>query len=175
MSDAYAIIGMQYGSEAKGALAGYLGIANQPDVCVSNWSPNAGHTWRKGDIKLVRRCLPIGAYTSDHCKYALLGPGSIIDPQVLSEEVADLRPGTIVVIHPFAAVVLPEHLERESDFTRIGSTQKGAGAAAMDRMKRKVEGANIALDHIRTTDQVVVDENLYHQVLGAGPIIQIEP
>lgn len=174
MDKAYAIIGLQYGSEAKGALAGYLALKHKPDVCMANWSPNAGHTFRDGDFKLVRRCLPIGTI-SPECRYALLGPGSIIDPKILEEELKTIQ-GITVVIHPQAGIVLNRHMksERELGYSDIGSTLKGAGAAAQERMARDVVDPNIALNHIVTGQQVVVDEKFYHDIINNAKVIQIE-
>lgn len=134
--NSYAIIGLQFGSEGKGALAGYLARKRQPQVVMSNWSPNAGHTFRSGGDKLIRRMIPIGAYVSPGCRYVLIGPGSIIDPDRLMEECRDLPNDIEVIIHPAAAVVMPEHLEHEKVYARIGSTMKGSAAAAIARMER---------------------------------------
>ncbi len=174
MDKAYAIIGLQYGSEAKGALAGYLARMNEPDVVMANWSPNAGHTFRDGELKLVRRCLPIGT-ESPNCRFALLGPGAIIDPIILEEELKTIQ-GITVVIHPKAGIVLPRHSTTEKDmgYSEIGSTLKGAGAAAMERMTRDTVDPNIAMNHILATNQVIVDEGFYHDIINNASVVQIE-
>lgn len=134
---AYAIIGMQYGSEGKGALAGFLAERRQPDVCMSNWSPNAGHTYRRHkDHKLVTRMIPIGAYVSPKCQATLIGPGSLIDPDLLLMEASKLPMRVKVIVHENAALVLPEHRSAEQEYARIGSTMKGAGASAIARIHR---------------------------------------
>jgi adenylosuccinate synthase len=134
---AYAIIGMQFGSEGKGALAGYLAKERAPQVFMSNWSPNAGHTYRADkDHKLVVRMIPIGAFTSPDARVVLIGPGSLIDPEIFLKEVAGLPRHVAVIVHPNAALVLPEHRSAEKDYARIGSTMKGSAAASIARMHR---------------------------------------
>ncbi len=168
----YAIIGMQYGSEAKGALAGYLALQREPDVVVCNFSPNAGHTFKNGDFKLVRKQLPIGTI-SPKCQIVLLGPGSIIDPQNLAEELETCN--AQVIIHPNAGVVTQYHREMEVDLRKqIGSTAKGAGQAAIQRMQRLDGVAPTAIGALSQMKGVVISENAYHDALWGAKTVQIE-
>ena len=149
MTASYAIIGMQYGSEAKGALAGYLGTEWKPDVVMANWSPNAGHTYINGE-KIVRRCIPMGTVSSD-CERVLLGPGSIIDPSILEQEAKTINPEIQIIGHPQAAIVTQDHRNQEIEYlTEIGSTLKGAGAAAIERMRRHPMSHNTAANWSRS-------------------------
>ena len=161
----YSIIGLQFGSEGKGSLAGYLAYRRRPRIVMSNWSPNAGHTFRVGEEKLVRRMVPIGAYTSPDCKYVLLGPGSIIDPERLIFEVNELPDGVKVVIHPAAAVVMSRHVEHEKAYARIGSTMKGSAAAAISRMERDPKNPTTILSYGIKHRNIEVSTEAYHTVL----------
>ena len=177
MDNAYAIIGMQYGSEAKGALAGFLAYENRPDTLIANWSPNAGHTFRNGEYKLVRRCIPIGT-VSNSVKRVLLGPGSIIDPRILADELQTMDEAIEVIIHPNAAVVHERHEISEQHYHADGrSTKKGAGEAAIERMRRQ-ENANVAgLDAAWGSEgspAVIISSDAYHDAIASASIVQIE-
>jgi adenylosuccinate synthase len=175
MTEAYAIIGMQYGSEAKGALAGYLAKEWGPDLAIANWSPNAGHTY---DDKIVRRCIPLGSL-SHNCHTVLLGPGSIIDPDIFQEEYDTLGGNVEVIVHPNAAIVTDLHRNIENDpnkgdFEKIGSTRKGAGAAAIERAMRHVKFPNVASFRKSVLPDAVISEEAYHNAISSAQLVQIE-
>lgn len=165
---AYAIIGLQFGSEGKGALAGYLAKRREPEIFISNWSPNAGHTYRlHKDHKLVRRMIPIGASISPRTQAVLIGPGSIIDPDRLIEECRSLPMRIKVIVHESAALVLPEHLREEKAYARIGSTMKGTAAASIARMHRDPQTPCTAgqLPQLINSPLVTVSTAMYHRAL----------
>lgn len=172
----YAIIGMQFGSEAKGALAGYLALKRNPDVVVCNFSPNAGHTFRNGAYKLVVRSLPIGAFLANP-RYVLIGPGSIIDPMIFAEEMAHLLKVTdeppTVIVHPHACVIGDNDISHEHNMAPVTSTFKGGAAASMRRMMRQDYGA-VALHALLHRD-VVISAQAYREVLdNRNLLVQIE-
>ena len=181
MLDCYAIIGMQYGSEAKGALSGFLAYHHAPETFMANWSPNAGHTYIGDDGKIVRRCIPIGAYVSPAAKVVLLGPGSIIDPQILRQELDDLHIDITVVVHPNAAVLGSSHARQEEGsepLAAIGSTQKGTSIAAIDRMRRYQDSPYVAkgstINQDSCFDRVIVSDAAYHDYLTMARVVQVE-
>ena len=134
------ICDLQFGSTGKGLLAGYLANKLEPDTVVSAWAPNAGHTYidRTGR-KFVHRMLPNGV-VSPGLKRILLGPGSVIDLDVLNKEIEsclDILHGVPIFIHAHAAYVRREHVDTEKkSLNRIGSTQKGTAAANIEKMMR---------------------------------------
>jgi adenylosuccinate synthase len=142
------VLDMQFGSTGKGLIAGALALDNEPDTLITAWAPNAGHTFinREGR-KWVHRMVPNGI-VSPKLKRIMIGPGSLIDLKVLREElkashdlIADR--GVAVYIHGNAGVVLPRHVEAEAGpMQKIGSTKKGVGAAAIERIQRDPEGNN---------------------------------
>lgn len=134
----------QFGSTGKGLLNAYIAIraARKPDICISNAAPNAGHTYvdpRSGDKRTTFHLPVSGVLCPDSLIY--LCAGSIIDPELLARELAefDIDPARII-IHPRAAIVLPEHCKREQDSasgtTALASTRKGVGAALADKIAR---------------------------------------
>jgi adenylosuccinate synthase len=143
-----AVVGGQYGSEGKGLVVGAL--ARLFDTHVRSGAANAGHTLHAYGEAHVLRQLPCAAYANPQAACAL-GPGALISPKVLVDEVRANRawrsarglPDLALVIDPRAHVVTPEHVEREaaSDLAeRIGSTsargREGIGEAQAARVRR---------------------------------------
>lgn len=180
------ILDLQFGSTGKGLLAGYLAMQKQPDVVVTAWGPNAGHTYisAKGRV-FIHRMLANGI-VSPKLEKVLIGPGSVINIDCLSREIEDCKDlliGKTIIIHPKAAVVKPEHLESEKKNVKIGSTMKGTGAAVVDRINRDPDDNNIAenaipqtwLDAIATLGvNICVHKDLYDCAIEYAKCIQIE-
>ena len=139
------IVGAQFGSEAKGAVACALAQQHEYDLLVRVAGPNAGHTgYDAKDRKWAMRQIPVACiWNLDATIY--LGPGSEIDIDVLREEVALLDVAGFEVssrlfISPQATILLPEHRFREQTMQMhetMGSTGKGVGAARAERIMRK--------------------------------------
>lgn len=139
------IVGGQYGSEGKGAVAGYLGRKmTETDLAIRVAGPNAGHTAYDSQGKEWKlRCVPVAAVTSSDCQLHLAA-GSEIDLTVLNHELADLDEAGYnasgrLSIHPSATILLPENIAEEGAsgiVGRIGSTGKGIGSARAARIMR---------------------------------------
>lgn len=144
------VVDLQYGSTGKGLIVGYLAEKEGPDTVITAWAPNAGHTYidAKGR-KFVHTHLANGI-VSPYIRQLLLGPGSLINPQQLLDEIEQCRDiidakGIRILIHPHAAVVTERHVEEEAGpMTKIGSTKKGVGAAMIQRIRRNPDDMNIA-------------------------------
>jgi adenylosuccinate synthase len=145
------IIDCQFGSTGKGLFAGYLSQKFDPDVLCMAPSPNAGHTLVLDDgTSIVHKMLPLGIL-SKRLRAIYLGPGSLIDPDRLQEEVQALctRSTVAVYVARNAGVVLQRHRDAEQHGgTAPGSTRSGAGAALADRVRRSPESVVFGnLDH----------------------------
>src|SRR4051812_36774161 len=107
MREIHAIVDLQFGSTGKGLLAGHLALKLQPDVIITAWGPNAGHTFIDDDgRKFVNIALPNGIVARP--KLLMIGPGSVINPDRMLHEMReyfDLLAHTEIVIHENAAVV----------------------------------------------------------------------
>lgn len=184
--EAYMILDLQFGSTGKGLLAGYLAKERKPDVVVTAWGPNAGHTYiASSGRKFVHRMLANGV-VSPNLEKVLIGPGSVIDPACLFKEILeckDLLRGKQIIIHPKAAIVLPEHLEAEKANVSIGSTMKGTGAAVIQRIERDPENNNVAenafplgiLDMIRGQGiDIDINASNYAVSMLEAKLIQVE-
>ena len=125
------LIGNSFGSEGKGNVAAYLAKENQPDVCISNNGPNAGHQYINdaGEVKTMKM-LPVSGVVAKK-SLIILGPGSVIDVERLLFEIED-NPGVAdrLLISPTAPIVdlFCKEYEKEN-LQYISSTFQGTGAA----------------------------------------------
>ncbi|HNS99843.1 MAG TPA: adenylosuccinate synthase [Polyangiaceae bacterium] len=143
---AVVVVGAQWGDEGKGKIIDYL--AEFADV-VARFAggPNAGHTLVVDGQKTVVRLIPSGILRPD--KTCLMGPGMVIDPKRLVDEIDELsRRGVSVSGRLFisyrAHLILPYHLaadvlrERgDSKDQIIGTTKRGIGPAYEDKVARR--------------------------------------
>jgi adenylosuccinate synthase len=173
------VVDLQYGSTGKGLLVGYLAETTCPDTIVTAWAPNAGHTYiDRAGRKFIHTHLANGI-VSPYCKRVFLGPGSLIDPMQLLDEIAQCQDiidarGIRIMIHPHAAIVTQRHRDLEAGpMTKIGSTKKGVGAAMIQRIERNPDDMNIALWE-PLLNKYVVTTSEYTDMLGSANHILIE-
>lgn len=139
------IVGGQYGSEAKGAVAAHLAGEEDRLVAIRVAGPNAGHTviGKDGQAFALRQ-IPVAAVTNPNAQLCIAA-GSEIDPPVLADELSLLDEAGYdasgrLVIDWSATIIEDRHKDREFDLTqKIGSTGKGIGAARADRVMRQAE------------------------------------
>jgi adenylosuccinate synthase len=167
MDFSHLIIDCQYGSTGKGLLAGYLASRSNPDVIAYAPSPNAGHTLLWRGVAFMHKMLPTG-FTSDALRAVVLGPGSLLDLDILHNEIRNLRQQInrfkqcTIYIHANAAVVLRRHRAAEADGgTAPGSTRQGVGAAQAERIQRGSGSRNLVQHHL---DHPVFENSLVEVV-----------
>ncbi len=141
MAPAVAVIGAQWGDEAKGKIVHFL--SENADLCVRfNGGPNAGHTVvdQYGEARLHQ--VPAGAL-HPRC-LGVLAHGMVLDPWALWEELNSLRaqgrPEPKIFISERVHLILPSHRireEKEGAATKLGTTRKGVGPAYTDRVARR--------------------------------------
>ena len=181
------VVDLQFGSTGKGLICGYIAEKKQIDTVIAAWGPNAGHTYIDSKKRrAVVTMLPISAHTQ-HCKRVLLGPGSILDLDALLAEVS--RAHTAfgsrfrLVVHPQACVREYRHMERERSFVRIGSTMKGTGAAAIEKMERDASRSPLARETLdwdiwdaiaHSVEALEVDEGAYFEQMAQAQRIMVE-
>lgn len=138
-----AIVGAQWGDEAKGKLVDVLGSQASMVVRYSGGN-NAGHTVIANGKEFKFHLIPAGILHPN--VKAILGSGMVICPKALLEEwdrtqAAKSDLGTLV-ISPGAHVVFPYHrmLDQLEEQARgadpIGTTSRGIGPAYQDRVAR---------------------------------------
>jgi adenylosuccinate synthase len=136
------IVGAQWGDEGKGKIVDLL--AQESDlVCRYQGGPNAGHTIVVGAETFKIRQTPSGVISG---KTSVIGAGCVVDPQVLLEELDELRSRgidpSVVVVSGNAHLIMPWHVaidqasERRLGHLQIGTTRRGIGPAYADKASR---------------------------------------
>jgi len=137
------VVGANWGDEGKGRIVDYLAADASASIRFQGGN-NAGHTVVNdfGTFKLHQ--LPSGIFNPD-CT-AVLGPGMVISPAALSEEIAEVKAAGVSVklhISDRATLCLPLHaLEDTLEEERLGdgaygSTRQGIAPAYGDRVMKK--------------------------------------
>ncbi len=138
-------VGAQWGDEGKGKIVDHL--SSRADLVVRfQGGPNAGHTLVVDGETTVLHLIPSGILVPDTLN--LIGPGVVVDPEVLLREISGLQAKGIAVsrerlrISDRAHVILPVHtaLDRARERYRgkgaIGTTGRGIGPAYESRVNR---------------------------------------
>lgn len=136
----YVVVGGFFGDEGKGSVVGYLSLRDRPHLCVRGGvGPNAGHTVFHEGAEYRLRQLPSGLVYRE-CRL-LIGPGVLVNPSVLFDEVKKYHVDpSRVGVDKHAGIIEIQHIEREkkSEHLRkkIQGTLTGCGEANADRVKR---------------------------------------
>jgi adenylosuccinate synthase len=146
------LTGAQFGDEGKGKIVDL--ISNDYDLVVRfQGGDNAGHTVTVGDDVYKLHLIPSGVLLDAR---VLIGPGTVLNPEVLLGEIDMLaKSGTKVGfdklgIDAKTSIIMPYHIEldglRESARSeKIGTTKRGIGYAYIDKVARdEVQMADIA-------------------------------
>lgn len=138
-----AVVGTQWGDEAKGRMVDLL--ARDAAVVIRfQGGANAGHTLVNEHGRHVLHLIPSGIFHPHVLN--LIGPGVVVDPQLLWEEMDSLRRAGIEVgglrISERAHVVLPYHVllekaeEERRAAAKFGSTLRGIAPAYGDKVTK---------------------------------------
>lgn len=169
------VLGGQAGSEGKGKFAGYLAINDNISASVSNFMPNAGHTWvsDNGEKVLVQQ-IPQAVINRNTTLF--ISAGSAIEPDLMMEEIIKYNGKGRIVIHPRAVVIEERHREAEAQtLGRISSTLKGCGHALADKIKREEE-TKLAIDLIgkHPIGKYVASQKMFEEMLWNHESVMIE-
>ena len=136
------VIGTQWGDEGKGKIVDYF--SKDADYVVRfQGGNNAGHTIKVGEEVYKLHLIPSGAIQG---KIGVIGNGVVIDPEVLIDEIDELRNRGIVpklLISDRANIIMPYHKmldgaeEKSLGSKKIGTTKKGIGPCYTDKIARK--------------------------------------
>src|SRR5215217_8746614 len=98
------IVGGFFGDEGKGKIIAYFAKHYSPTIAARGGvGPNAGHTFVVGGKKFKVRMLPSAAANSS--TRLLIGPGVLINPQILLEEVRNFDAGDRVFVDSQCGVI----------------------------------------------------------------------
>jgi adenylosuccinate synthase len=137
------ITGAQFGDEGKGKIVDLL--AKDYDIVARfQGGNNAGHTVRVGDQVYKLHLIPSGILLDAR---VLIGPGVVLDPEILAKEIKMIEEHGIKVdatklgIDAKASIIMPYHIEmdklrEEAREKKIGTTKSGIGYAYIDKVAR---------------------------------------
>ncbi len=136
------IVGGFFGDEGKGKIISYLAIRDQVTLAARGGvGPNAGHTVVINDKVLKLRQLP--SATVNEKTRLLIGPGVLVNPRILLEEVEITRSANRVGVDYQAGIIESKHIEIDSQNAylkeKIGTTKTGCGPANAERAYRTLK------------------------------------
>lgn len=176
------IQGGQFGSEAKGAIAGYLCEKDKVDFNVRTGATNAGHTVYYNDRPYKLQQLGVGWVNPDTT--LVVGAGALVDPDILQREISMVTEATgkdirkRLLIDYRAGLHFPMHKEASSKSGRhhnIGATGKGCSEALVGRIKGRKPGAVMQFGQIDFPGVQVMDtEKELNTAFDRGAKIQLE-
>lgn len=153
------IIGSQWGDEGKGKITDYY--SKKADYIVRfQGGNNAGHTVVVGNKTFKFRLIPSGAVSG---KKVVIGNGTVVDPEILIEEISELEAEGIPVklyLSERAHVIMPYHKLQDSleetlkGNLKAGTTGKGIGPCYQDKVGR------FGIRFVDLLDRQVFKENL---------------
>ena len=133
-----------FGDTGKGKVISYISIKDKISVAArAGVGPNAGHTVIFEGKKYGLRMLP-SAFVNNKCRL-LIGPGVLINPEIILKEIDLTDTKNRVGIDPRCAVIELKHIEadRKGDLAeKIKTTGSGCGPCNADRALRKVKLAS---------------------------------
>ena len=139
----YVVVGSQWGDEGKGKVVDLL--ASHVDMVVRfQGGNNAGHTVVVDGKKTILHLLPSGILSRS--ALCIIGPGVVINPFVLLEEIDTLEKGGLkcdhVRISDRAHLLMPYHvrldelMEQRAGDLKLGTTKNGIGPCYADKYTR---------------------------------------
>jgi len=151
---AYVVVGTQWGDEGKGKVVDFL--TERADVIARyQGGNNAGHTVVIEREEYVLHLVPTGILHPG--KVCVIGNGTVIDPAVLVQEIAELEGRGVAVagrlfISENAHLIMPYHKifdsaqEALKGANKVGTTGRGIGPAYADKADRMGIKAGDLLD-----------------------------
>ena len=133
------VAGGQWGDEGKGKIIAYLAIHDKPKIVArAGVGPNAGHTVFYQGKKFGLRQIPCGFVYKN--ARLLIGPGVLVNPEVVAEEIKLTGTENRIGIDQRCTVIEPKHIEQDKSLEhlkgKIGTTGTGCGPANVARVNR---------------------------------------
>ena len=128
-----------YGDTGKGKIISYLAVADDVAVVArAGVGPNAGHTVVKDGKIYKLRMVPCG-FVNPRAQM-LIGPGVLVNPELVIKEVAETRIEERFGIDPQCAVIELKHIQIDQSDSNLKNTVKttgtGTGPCNADRVMR---------------------------------------
>ncbi len=130
-----------FGDTGKGKVISYLALKDKLDITArAGVGPNAGHTVIYEGKKFGLSMLPSG-FTQKKCRL-LIGPGVLVNPDVLLREIKLTESEGKVAVDPQCAIIEARHIEIDKAgylAKDIKTTGTGTGPCNAERALRKVK------------------------------------
>jgi len=130
-----------FGDTGKGKIISYLSLRDKIAVTARGGvGPNAGHTVVYEGKEYKLRMVP-SAFVYEKCRL-LMGPGVLINPQLLIQEIELTKSQSRVGVDPQCAIIEPRHIEadRKGELAeKIKTTGTGTGPCNAERALRTVK------------------------------------
>lgn len=169
-----AIVGMQYGSEGKGAIVARL--ASFYDAAVRTGAPNAGHTVLHDDTAYKMRSVPC-AWVNPRCRL-FIGAGGLVNLDVLAEELKTLPRSVMdrLKIDRNCGIVSSKDIEEEESIgmnKKNGSTAEGVGPAQARKVLRR--GDFVTAGQVVELSQYITDvAGELNSMIDEGQAVMLE-
>lgn len=134
------LVGGFFGDEGKGKIAAYIALAKKYRYAARTGAINAGHTVVYHGERFKLRIVPAGFINEE--TLLIVPPGALIKLDVFFGEVRRLGVERRVCVDYRTGVIEDVHIDREKRdpvLASIGSTFQGVGAAASDRVMRRLK------------------------------------
>jgi len=129
-----------FGDTGKGKIISYLALKDKIAVTArAGVGPNAGHTVVYEGVEYKLRMLP-SAFVYDKCRL-LIGPGVLVNPQILLKEIEITKSTKKVGVDPQCAIIEQKHIEADKKgelADKIKTTGTGTGPCNAERALRTV-------------------------------------
>jgi adenylosuccinate synthase len=186
MARVIVVVGAQWGDEGKGKIIDLLAKSTDVVVRFQGWN-NAGHTLVVEGEKFVFHLIPSGILHKG--KRCVIGSGVVVDPQVLIEEIDNikgkgfLQDDSQFLLSEEAHLIFPYHKRIDKGRERIrsgeiGTTGRGIGPAYEDRASRDgIRVIDLTEEEIfrRKLEETLAQKNYYliHVLQEEG--VELEP
>ena len=168
------VVGGFFGDEGKGKLIAHLALADKPSVIARGGAgPNAGHTVEHLGKTYSLRMIPSG-FVYEKARL-LIGPGVLVNPKVLFDEIAKTGCEGRVGVDPQCAIIEERHIKEETESShltqKIGSTKSGIGTCSSDRVFRR---AKLARDFPELSKYIADVSSEVNNALEKGSNVLVE-
>ena len=162
-----------FGDTGKGKVISYLSLKDRTAVAVrAGVGPNAGHTVVYEGEKYKMRVLP-SAFVYNKCRL-LIGPGVVINPEGLLQEIQLTKSEDRVGLDPQCAIIESKHIEADKTghlSEKIKTTGTGTGPCNAERALRMVKLARDVPELEKLLTDVPLEVNA---AIGEGKNVLIE-
>ncbi|KXA95772.1 adenylosuccinate synthetase [candidate division MSBL1 archaeon SCGC-AAA259E19] len=168
------IAGGQWGDEGKGKISSFLALNDEPSVVArAGVGPNAGHTVEFKNKEFGLREISCG-FVQEKARI-LIGPGVLVNPDVVLEEIEKTGIENRIGIDSHCAIIEDRHIKEDQSSEhlegKIGTTGTGCGPANSERANRSIK---LAQDIEKLQDYLADVPEEINGVLGRGEKVVVE-